>query len=60
MTISSLKRVISVKDELLGETFSLFAVSKVSSWFTYYCMFAAAVSGLTKNICKLGVTEIRN
>ena len=35
MAISSLKRGISVMDDLLGETFSLFVVIQVSSGFMY-------------------------
>ena len=44
--ISLLKEVISGRDDLLGETFSLFVVSQVSDWLMYSCSLTAAVSYL--------------
>ena len=43
---SLLKEVISVRDDLLGGTFSLFVVSQASSWLMYCYKLTAAISYL--------------
>ena len=43
MAISWLNGVISVREDLFGETFSLFEVSQSSKMCKYCCRLAAAV-----------------